>query len=707
MRRRIMAMLLMSLCMFSLIWGGSGRVVLAGKDVSTEDGAFSGDVRVLKQEGDRYVIQVTVENRGEDFTGTAQVIFGAGYDNCAYNTEITLPSQGKKQFTVTVPEGTVETVNGLCQLNFLDGEGVVEQSIFMRDVFQDILSGIPVGILSDHYSDLSFLDAGGELFYIRGINYPMELVELDNENLAGYLDGLYFLVIDQFNTSTLSNENIQAIQDWVRGGGWLIIGTGAYAEQTLSGFDEDFLDVEVRNVSEPGEENIAATNAVKYGYYYAYTDEADIDFSQMAIADLNYNKMYAYGGAAESMEHPAVNCPMEDGAVALLYFSLGEKELQKLDPYRIQSMYQELMRCSNSYQNIRGSSDLEDVGRRALAFIDSRNSDVNFSWLKVLILIYVVLVGPALYLVLRKCKKREWYWVGAPALGILFIAGVFLFGRELRVKDTRVYSVTVQQAEGNQADTYLLAYHSGVDPWEVHLQDSYDVAGPGFIRNYYYSSSIATINDYHYVVGNGSEGLSVGLKPYENFENGFFYAGKKAESVGTFTGAGLKGIGIGNAEGTVTNDTGYDLAYMAVWSHTYVMVFSDVKAGETLDLQQADRDGRCIYEGSANYFYDLLYDMVGLYGSRTEYDQTDVAALLVGLGVAEEHNSQPGTVVAVGVVKDFDKAVADQCREISYGCFYSYLKMGTGGTGDAGQTEADTTDDAGQTEAGGGQYAAN
>lgn len=694
MRKRVMAMILMLLCTFSLAWGGNCCIVFAEKGVLTEEGTFSGDVRVLKQEGDRYVMQVTVENSGEDFTGTAQVIFGASYDNCAYNTEIVLPAQGKKQFTITVPEKAADTVYGICQLNFLNEKGSVVQSIPMRDVFNDFFSGIPVGILSDHYSDLSFMDVGGELFYIRGINYPMELVELDNDNLAGYLDGLYFLVIDQFNTSALSDENIQAVQDWVRDGGWLIIGTGAYAEQTLSGFDEDFLDVEVIHVSEPGEENYVTSNANQYGYYYTYVDEADIDFSQMSVAELNYNKMYAYGGVSESVENPAVNCPVEDGAVSLLYFSLGEKELQKMSPYMVQSIYQELMYNSNSYQNIRRSPDMEYMGQRALAFIDSCNTDVDFSWLKVLIIIYVVLVGPILYLILRKCKKSEWYWVGAPALGLLFIAGVFLFGRGLSVKDTKVYSVTVQQADGNQADTYLLAYHSGVKPWELRLQEDYEAAGPGFQGYDYYGSSTAVINDYHYIVGNDGEGLSVGLKPRENFENGFLYAGKKAESVGTFTGAELKGIGIGSAEGTVTNDTGCDLTYMAVWSNNYLMVFSDVKAGETLDLRQAAGNGRCIYESSAAYFETLLYDLVGIYGARVEYDQDDMAALLIGLGVAEEHNSQPGAVIVAGVVKDYDKAVADKCSEIAYGCFYSYIKTGT--TGDAGQAGA-----------GGEQYAAN
>lgn len=695
MRRQIIARVLMLLCMFSLIWGGKGCMVIVSAETSrNEVESFSGDVRMLKQEGDRYVMQVTVENNGEDFTGTVQVIFGASYNNCAYNTELTLPAQGKKQFTITVPDRAADTVYGICQLNFLDGKGNVIQSIDIRDVFNDILSGIPVGILSDHYSDLTFMDAGGESFYIRGINYPMELIELDNDNLTGYLNGLYFLIIDRFNTSTLSDENIQAIQDWVRDGGWLIVGTGAYAEQTLSGFDEDFLGVEVRNISEPGEENTVTKNRSKYGYYYDYVDE-DIDLGQMTVAELDFNKMYAYGAVSDSVEHPAFNCSVGDGAISLFYISLGEEELQKMSSYRIQSIYQDLMYISNSYQDIRGSSDLEYVGQRALAYIDSCNSDVDFSWLKVLIVIYVVLVGPVLYLILRKCKKSEWYWVGAPALGILFIAGVFLSGRGLNVRETKVYSVTVQQADGNQADTYLLAYHSGVKPWEIRLQDSYDVAGPGFQGYSYYSSSTSTIDDYHYIVGNGSEGLSVGLKPRENFENGFLYAGKKAESVGTITGTDLKGLGIGSAEGTIINGTGRDLEYMAVWSNTYIMVFSDVKAGETLDLQQAVRAGRCVYEGSTPYFDNLLHDMVGYYGIRREYNQEDMAALLIGLGVAEEHNSQPGTVIVAGVVKDYDKAVADKCSETAYGCFYSYIKMGTG-----------TTSDAGQTEAGGGQYVA-
>ena len=63
---------------------------------------------------------------------------------------------------------------------------------------------------------------------MKGNSYPLNLIRLDGDSLRGYLEGLYFLVIDQFNVSTLRSEDIRAIQDWVKDGGWLILGTGAY-----------------------------------------------------------------------------------------------------------------------------------------------------------------------------------------------------------------------------------------------------------------------------------------------------------------------------------------------------------------------------------------------------------------------------------------------------------------------------------------------
>jgi len=670
MKKRIMAGLVICLCLFAVLAGSWGSVVFAAEGEKAAE-RFSGDVEMLKKDSGNYIMQITAENKGEDFTGTVQAIFkGTSLDNCAYNTEITLPAQGKKQFTITVPERAADTVRGLCALNFLDGKGKVIWSASLKNVFGNTMAGIPVGILSDNYTGLGYMDAGGEDYQIQNMSYPLKLIELNNDNLQTYLDGLYFMVIDQFNVASLSKENIQAIQEWVEGGGWLLIGTGAYAEQTLSGFEEDFLGVECLGLNEPGEENAVADMAYKYGYYYNYED-AEVDFSQMTIADLNYGN---YADFYESAENPAICGSFGDGAVSVFYFSFGEKELQKMEYYMIRSMYDETMYRSNSYSQYGGYSDMDYTGQRMLSYIDNQNTKVDFTWLEVLIGVYVVLAGPVLYLVLRKCKKNEWYWIGVPVLGLSFIAGVFFFGQGARVNETKVYSVTAQRVDANRADTYFLAYHSGIKEWRLKLSGRFEAAGPGFIGYSYYGSK-SSVDDYHYIVSNDSEGMSVGLKPRENFESGYFYAGCSAESKGTISGTDIRDFGSdAGPKGTVANETNYDLAYMAVFSDSYIMVFSDVAAGETLDLQRAVQAGRCVYQNSIAYYGDIFYDLV--YSTGRDYEQDDMAALAIGLGLAMETEPAGGSYALItGVVRDYDKTAEGRCNEISYGCLYSYVKM--------------------------------
>lgn len=680
MRRRIAVALAAFICIFGLLVGMAKDMAYAkGKD--SGDNAFWGKLELLKQEDDNYVIQVTVENRGEDFSGMVQLVFASSYaPNCAYNTEVTLPAQGKKQFTVTVTEKAVDTVRGNCEMHFLDDKGQLLQTISFKNVFGALLTGITVGILSDNYNRLNYMDAGGADLYIRGNNYPIQLVELNQDNLRAYLDGLYFLVIDQFNVSSLSQEDIEAIQDWVMAGGWLIIGTGAYAEQTLSGFDEDFLDLDISEIREPGEENSVYTNAQRYGYYYSYT-EAEIDFSSMTIAEINFSNLLGYD--YESSQNPTViNNSHGNGAVAVYFFSFGEQELQKLEDYTVQYMYEEVMHQSSSYQSIGRGSDMDRVGRNALANIDKKNTNVDFSWLKLLIVLYVVLVGPVLYLILRKCKKSEWYWIGVPVLGLAFIFVVFIFGQGSRVNGTRVYSVTVQRTDSTWMDTYFLAYHSGTKPWNMFLRDDYEVGGPGWSNYYNYYSNTG---DYTYIVTNDSQGMSIGMKPHDNFESGYLYAGGSAGRKGALSAADIwdEPFINGNFGGTVTNDTGVDLVYMAVWYKSHIMVYKNVKAGETLDLSN-DTDERCVYaDTSAADVDDLMYSM--LYRSRysnssnskkEEYRQDDIAALLIGLGVARD--AQPAGqdyALIVGVIEDYDKAVVSKCNETAYGCLYTYTRM--------------------------------
>lgn len=687
MRKQLLRMAAILLCVLGL-WSYAERCTVYAKEEQSVE-TFSGDVTMLRQENNGYVMQVTATNNGADFTGTVQVVFaGSDSENTAYNTEITLPAQGKKQFTINITNTAVDKSQEICVLNFLDEKGDVLQSIEQKNVFQDAVKEAAVGVLSDDYAGLGFLEAKGETIETNNGYFPVKLTELDRDDLKESLDGLYYLVIDRFDTSSLGRDTVEAVQDWVRGGGWLIVGTGEYGEQTLSGFDRDFMDVEAVDVSEPGEENIVSDNAEPYGYRYSLYTNDGVDFTNMAIADLEYNRMG--GSFYESSDNPAVCSPMDRGGILVYYCSLGDAELQKLSGYTVASMYEEFKYFGYQYD---AYSEWEYIRERALSYIDHANTDVDFTWLKVMIFLYVVAVGPVLYLILRKGKRCEWYWICVPAAGVLFIAGVYFLGQGARVKETKVYSVTSQRVDGGRKDTYFLAYHSGIRPWEVRLQEDFDMAGPGAGQNtYYYVGYSQNMEDYLYAIGNDGEGILAGIKPEENFDSGFFYAAGNTKSRGTISCEDLTGSGRGLTSGIITNATDCDMAYMAVWYRNNIVIFPDVKAGETVDLKNAVKEGRCVYEGYVGSCDELFYDMIPMYryDDDVEYEADDMAALLIGLGIAdnvgstggrqigvmdqadEEDLSESEQAVIAGVVRDYDKIADGKCNEISYGCLYSY-----------------------------------
>lgn len=665
MRRRRIAAGIWILCLVSLLIFTDGQSAYA-KDA----GQFTGEVAVVKEDDANYVLQVQVGNSGEDFDGTVRLVFATESDGlCAFDVPMTLAAQGEKQYTLSVPMSNITSSRGSGSLIFLDQDDEVKQTITFKNLAGNSVSTVNVGILSDSYDKLTYMDMGGNMLYLQNTDKPINLTRIEPENLESSLDGIYFLVIDQFDVTTLDQKTIEAIQNWVSDGGWLILGTGEMAEKTLGAFDADFTGLTYGSVSERGQANEASVAAAN-GDYYFFT-ESGIDFSQMAIAELKGSSYNAYSTG----NYPGWECEYGNGSISVLSFSLSEEEMQKANDDAVRSIYEETMYNSSSYSTY-FNEDWSYLGSSAFGVIDSENTSVDFTWLKVLIIIYVIMVGPILYLILRAAKKREWYWLGVPVLGILFIGVVFIFGQNLQVKNTRVYSVSMQQADGKEkgkVDTYFSAYHSGVKPWNITLTDNYEYGGTGF-SNYSYSGS--TAEAYHYRVGYG-ENIELGLNPYSNFETAYLYAGGSTEGCGEITTGDLV-MTDADRSGSVTNQTKYDFPYLLVMSDNYFMVISDVKAGETVDLKQAVTDKRVVYEQATQYIDDVYYSLVGYYGNGTaEAEDTDMLAALVISACQEKQKFESGTnkIFVAGVVKDYTKTVKSKCFETSYGCLYTIAEQ--------------------------------
>ena len=106
------------------------------------------------------------------------------------------------------------------------------------------------GILSDDYSGLNYID--GVSLSNNSFIGTVKILELNEENVPTDASGLgvcNYILIDNYNTSKLSDEQVKAIKQWVMQGGILIFGTGPNYEKVFEKFSDDFINGSIGDVS--------------------------------------------------------------------------------------------------------------------------------------------------------------------------------------------------------------------------------------------------------------------------------------------------------------------------------------------------------------------------------------------------------------------------------------------------------------------------
>jgi len=637
-----------------IFWGGTS--IAAEDDSQKENQVFDIDAQLLSSDNITYDIQLTVRNQGEDWEGTVRVQMDIRYDslNCAYDTVLALPQGSTKQFVVRIPISSVEEQNRTMKVLLLDKNGNVTAK---KDFGRFLMNGadaLSMGILSDSYQSLTYLDMGGESVYYGGIEFPIHLMELNQDNLMSSLDVLSFLVIDNYNTSVLTDEALESIAQWVMDGGMLIVGTGERAEDTLSGLD--FFEIECVRVNEPGES--------------VYSEDYGAGLEQLSLAELKDRTGRYY----TEPENLIMVSSWGDGAVEFVPYALSDLGQPDRIVENWESYVWELLQNANNYVRILSNNQYNDAAdyiiNRIFRSIGNGGSHLNFSVLKLIVILYVIFVGPILYLILRAINKRDWYWAAVPVSVIVGILLVYFAGRGFEVVNTRVYSVTVENLGGHSGGTnrtYLHCYDADYKEWGLKLTDRYDYAGP-MLSNYYSYYSGSANDSYHYHIRQEGDQVFFGMNPEGSFEDGYFLAGtaQKMET-GSIT-SDLKTSGKWGIAGTVTNTTSRDFKYFAVIFDDMLFVYDNLPAGETRTLEEAVYTSRqtgisSAIEAVQDYVYDWYY--------KAKKDYNAIVALGTGIASAYISENYSGGTMVIGITDDWDKTVDDDCSETAYGCLYA------------------------------------
>ncbi len=605
---------------------------------------------VSQEDSDTYNLEMEVYNGGKDISGILRLAIW-DENKAVYDTPISLAEKSTKNCTVRIPRCSILDARCIVEVSFLDSDGKVLWKEQKNNIFFESDNLMPVGILSDSFRDLTYLDLGGESLYVMGDEYAVSTTELTQENLLEELNGLRYLVIDDYDTSSLSGEQISAIQTWVRNGGFLIIGTGEAGDSTFAGFDADFINVELDTT--PSVQATAGDAAQAYQYEgYSSFLEKDVIFTALKFG-YDYSTIYELDGEMKQEG---------DGSVIVLNLGLSDTEITEKTDINTLNLYAErLYENAMENSNYIMSSDYSLYSYEADEAFQSIEGKVKIvtGGLTFLVVLYVLCIGPLLYLVLKLVKKREYVWIVIPSIALLFLGIIYLNGRGKRIDGMTVQTVTVAKAGGSGlAKTIFSAYQGSPKEWRLSLSENVFAAGPSYEANYYYSSYSFDGGTYDRRILKGADGISVGYVPSGSFEPAVFTALSNNRETGSLD-YHIDFSNPDHPQGTVTNLSGHDFSYVLVVNNDYSTVLENVKDGETADLSSADLD-------SASSPDDVLYEMERQY-RRENFDKAKaLAALFIGWGQVYEYDQ----TIVIGLVENYPSIVDEETNGNSLGCIY-------------------------------------
>lgn len=610
----------------------------AGGDDDFEVKSTSG----TSPDGDVEYVYLQVTNNGKDFGGYVRLILGDGsyYDAIIYETYASIASGSTENVTIgiPVPEGA-DLQDYEATVKILDTKGNELYSARQKKLFT-INSSQQFGILSNSGSGLDYIEKYFSDPYNITIygGYNTEdkwtsLYMMPAELTDGYtLKQMSFLFIDDFDLSTLKSEQIEAIEEWTRLGGVLVIGTGNNLDKSFSAFSKNFINLQLGN---------------KYSYssfsYYSST-------GYIMIADLLPGKGYSQMCYGEMHSQNVGR-----GAVVVANFALSDPDLDR--SFFGTDLYTNLM-------SLKASSGINNTNNYNMS---SHDMEINYgvmqgrstfspTLLRIMVLFYVVLIGPGIYLILKKANKREIIWFAVPAISFVFVILVFLISRGFDMRSRQFATVRIANADGKEAETdYIMGYSANRKDWSITLNDNAEAAGPViYVNKYSYNSKE---DKYQYKSSNTTAGMQLFYSPESGFDNAYF----KVKADNSVTGGGMKhSLELDNSKivGELENGTDYDFDHVILVCYGYYDMIDNVKSGDKITINSKSRQR---YTNETT-----LEDLAKKYYNYGEYDE---ARLYMAMFFAAHELNGNGAFV-IGVCKDGEKVIKGNVAEDNYLCVY-------------------------------------
>ncbi|MFQ5856183.1 MAG: hypothetical protein ACE5LU_11120 [Anaerolineae bacterium] len=426
--RRGFAVLVFSVLLMLLASSPVAAQQPAGGISWSAEALFDGMVKY----GEWLPIRVTLSNQGGDRTVEVHAVVTSSDGQATFVQPVELPSGAHKQITLYV---VPNNFSRRLRLTLTDGSDELSSStVEVQPVsYQTFLAGI-IARQPDALSTLRTVSVDrrpstalrrgsgqGSGPSPGGVQTTAFAVDEIPDRVAG-LASFDALVLNDVDTSQLTPAQQQTLASWVSLGGHLVVGGGAGAALTTAGLPADLLPVTLDRTQSVDE--LASLTAIG--------GEPVRIPGPFVIARSAYR-----GGVvlAEQDDTPLiVEQEIGEGRVTFVALDFGTSPFGAWAGEK--AMWTTLLQPAGS-PFIDGPPDISPRrwadGQMINALTNLPSLDLpSVRWVVLLLAIYILLVGPANYLILRRARRLEWAWITIPAMTLTFSVGAYGVGYGLR-----------------------------------------------------------------------------------------------------------------------------------------------------------------------------------------------------------------------------------------------------------------------------------
>ncbi|MHA6258538.1 hypothetical protein ACXYMX_01375 [Sporosarcina sp. CAU 1771] len=576
MRRKISAWL--SLCLL-LILILPGIPVLGATDIKVD---VSTGLDGKTKYGKGAPVTITVENNGPDFSGDIVIDIQQSYS---------LGSGHAIQFDIGT--GETKSINYILpntEDGYMFGSGMNKRIHLFEGGWKKgkELEYKGSGLLtsSSFQMDAAFIATftknSDRLVAIKNLNLKgaettqvIDASKMDSAKLpidpVGW-EAVDHIIVDEYPLADLDDSVQQALLSWVESGGTLVMGASDNVEAEAGIFGE-YLSLKLKETSEIN----------------------PLTFSEWLQAEGFEDSVPAY----QTERQGDANIVLEDEGNAIIAFrkvgkgfvyqtafSLGDEPIAKSSS--MPGLWEKLL--SEGRKSFQPGYYQNQGSLETISYTIGQSNEL-FSSFKVsaplmfgIIILYIILIIPVLYFILKKKDKREHTWWIIPSIALVTSLAIFGYGAKDRIGQAQVQQSAVLHVEdGGKMKAYfaesILSNKSGDFTFNAPIGTKFTTSlGENFFGNN------TTANYKKAIIENDVVNSKIHLRDIGYWNVASLYGELTLDNLGALN----VDLTVENKKlvGSITNDYPFSLSDISIWSGADLIPIGNISPGETVQIDE-------------------------------------------------------------------------------------------------------------------------